>query len=291
MVRDCALIFLYRFFTYYAVIVHNVRLCILSLLFPDFSDMKSDVVFLVDGSDDTKNSFEAIRAFVQKIVENLNVEEGGDRVALVQYSRDATANFYLNSYSTKNEVQNSIQSVKHKAGRPLNSGAALQFIKDKIFTPSSGGRHVEGARQILYLFSGGRSNDDIRGASQALKESKIIVFTFGTRNADALELQTMSSTPEYAFSIPDFTFIDSTYQIVASFTDAEGSGKFTTSLGKNPYTCKNNTYSTKILLYAYPYYDWENVCVPIMVKNDMYHVKNNYSDRDNGSSGVKMMNY
>lgn len=190
----------------------------------------------MDGSDDSKNGFQAIRAFVQKIVENLNIEESGDRVALVQYSRDATANFYLNSYSTKDEVQHSIQSVKHKSGRPLNSGAALQFIKDYIFTRSSGGRHLEGSRQILYIFSGGRSNDDIRGASQALWERKIIVFTFGTRNADALELQTMSSTPAYAFSIPDFNFLDSTYQVVRSITSVEESSvKFTTTEGKNSY--------------------------------------------------------
>ncbi|KAI5086946.1 hypothetical protein C0J45_0998, partial [Silurus meridionalis] len=191
--------------------------------------IKSDVVFLVDGSDDTKNGFEAIRAFVQTIVEDLNVEESGDRVALVQYSRDATANFYLNSYSSKNEVQNSVRSVKHKAGRPLNSGAALQFIKDYIFIPSSGGRHLEGARQILYVFSGGRSNDDIRGASQALRESNVIVVTFGTRNADALELQTMSSTPTYAFIIPDFNFLENIYQVVASITGVKGSSmEFTT---------------------------------------------------------------
>lgn len=202
--------------------------------------VKRDVVFLVDGSDDTKNGFEAIRAFVQKVVENFNIAESGDKVALVQYSRDAMANFYLNSYSTKTEVQNSIRSVKHKAGRPLNSGAALQFIKDYIFTPSSGGRHLEGAHQILYIFSGGRSNDDIRGASQALRESKIIVFTFGTRNADALELQTMSSTPAYSFYVPDFNILDSTYQIVTSVTGVEESSvKFPTSDGKNTYTCKN----------------------------------------------------
>lgn len=219
---------------YYTVIDHTLRPNILSLLILD--SIKRDVVFLVDGSDDIKNGFEAIRSFVQKIVENLNVDENNDRVALVQYSRDATANFYLNSYSTKKEVLNSIQSVKHKAGRPLNSGAALQFIKDYIFTPSSGGRHPEGAQQLLYIFSGGRSNDDIRGASQALKEHKITVFTFGTRNADALELQTMSSTPAYAFSIPDFNFLDSTHKLVTSVTGVEESlTKVLISEGKNSY--------------------------------------------------------
>lgn len=236
MVRDSAFSFFFTYFIHYALIVYIMRPSILTLLFLEY--IKHDVVFLVDGSEDSKNGFKAIRAFVQKIVDDLKVEENGDRVALVQYSRDATANFYLNSYSTKNEVQNSIQSVKHKAGRPLNSGTALQFIKDYIFTSSAGGRQLEGTRQILYIFSGGRSNDDIRGASQALRKSQIIVFTFGTRNADGLELQTMSSTPAYAFSMPDFTFLERTYQVVASITGVEESS----SEGKISYKYSIHVY-------------------------------------------------
>uniref|UniRef100_A0AAY5E9L9 VWFA domain-containing protein n=1 Tax=Electrophorus electricus TaxID=8005 RepID=A0AAY5E9L9_ELEEL len=116
-------------------------------------------------------------------------------VALVQYNRNATANFYLNTYSNNNEVLNSVRSLKHKGGRPLNTGAALQFVRDYIFSPSFGGRHLEGVAQILYMFCGGRSNDDIRGVSQTLRKSDVKVFTIGTKNADTLELQTMSSTP------------------------------------------------------------------------------------------------
>ncbi|XP_073668018.1 collagen alpha-3(VI) chain-like [Paramisgurnus dabryanus] len=174
--------------------------------------VKRDVAFLIDGSDDSNNGFEAIRNFMQRVVEGLYVDEDHDRVAVVQYSRDSTANFYLSSYSTKNEVLNSIRSIRHKSGRPLNTGAALQFIKENIFTPSSGGRHQEGAAQILYLFSGGRSNDDVRTISQELRKSNIKVFTIGTRNADTLELQTVSFTPAYAFFVSDFTSIDSIFQ-------------------------------------------------------------------------------
>ncbi|XP_076857246.1 collagen alpha-3(VI) chain-like [Brachyhypopomus gauderio] len=186
------------------------------------SVVSRDVAFLVDGSDDSRNGFEAIRGFIQKVVENLSIEENGDRVALVQYNRNATANFYLNSYSSKNEVLNSMRSVKHKGGRPLNSGAALQFIRDYIFTPSSGGRRLEGVPQILYMFCGGRSNDDIRGASQALRDGDVKIFTIGTRNADTLELQTMSSTPAFAFSIHDFNYVDSIYQNVVSVLSGAG---------------------------------------------------------------------
>ncbi|XP_016334610.1 collagen alpha-3(VI) chain-like, partial [Sinocyclocheilus anshuiensis] len=157
--------------------------------------VKRDVAFLIDGSDDSKIGFEGIRNFIQRIVESLNVEEDLDRVAVVQYSRDPTANFYLSSYSTKKEVLNSIRSMRHKSGRPLNTGAALLFIKENIFTQSSGSRRHEGVPQILYLFSGGRSGDDVRTISQSLRENNIKVITIGTSNSDTLELQTMSTTP------------------------------------------------------------------------------------------------
>jgi len=196
---------------------------------------KRDVAFLIDGSDDSKIGFEAIRNFIQRVVESLNVEEDLDRVAVVQYSRDPTANFYLSSYSTKKEVLNSIRSMRHKSGRPLNTGAALMFIKENIFTQSSGSRRHEGVPQILYLFSGGRSGDDVRIISQSLRENNIQVFTIGTRNADTLELQTMSSTPAYAFSVPDFTSINSIVQRVTSVltSDDEIPEQFPTPQGKN----------------------------------------------------------
>lgn len=194
---------------------------------------KRDVAFLIDGSDDSKIGFEAIRNFIQRVVERLNVEEDLDRVAVVQYSRDPTANFYLSSYSTKKEVLNSIRSMRHKSGRPLNTGAALVFIKENIFTQSSGSRRHEGVPQILYLFSGGRSSDDVRIISQNLRENNIKVFAIGTRNADTLELQTMSSTPAYAFSVPDFTSINSIVQRVASVLTSGDEIPEQTPEGKN----------------------------------------------------------
>ncbi|XP_073710891.1 collagen alpha-3(VI) chain-like [Misgurnus anguillicaudatus] len=203
--------------------------------------VKRDVAFLIDGSDDSRNGFEAIRNFMQRVVESLYVDEDQDRVAVVQYSWDSTANFYLSSYSTKNEVLNSIRSMRHKSGRPLNTGAALQFIKENIFTPSSGGRHQEGAAQILYLISGGRSNDDVRTISQELRKSNIKVFTIGTRNADTLELQTVSFTPAYAFFVSDFTSIDSIFQRLDSVltSDNEIPEQFPTPMVKTSKEKRN----------------------------------------------------
>uniref|UniRef100_A0A8C7W8S6 VWFA domain-containing protein n=1 Tax=Oncorhynchus mykiss TaxID=8022 RepID=A0A8C7W8S6_ONCMY len=181
-----------------------------------FESDKKDVVFLIDGSDNSKTGFEGIRRFAEKVVEILNVEENGDRVALVQYSGNATPNFYLNSYSSKNDVLNSIRSMRHTVGRPLNTGTALKFVRDTVFTASAGGRRAEGVPQYLFVFSGGRSSDDIMGPAQSLRGDGVRTFSIGTRNADTLELQMISFKPGDSFSVSNFNNLDSIHSSVTA---------------------------------------------------------------------------
>ncbi|XP_048833731.1 collagen alpha-3(VI) chain [Brienomyrus brachyistius] len=177
---------------------------------------RKDVVFLLDGSDNTRNTFEGIRRFVQRIVENLNVDDGSDQVAVVQYSKDAEINFDLKSFSSKNELLNSLKSIVHKGGRDVKMGAALEYVRESVFSASSGSRHADGVPQMLLVLSGGRSSDDIRHPAQALRESKIKVFGIGMRKADVLELQTVASTPGFAFSVSDAESLENIQPKVSS---------------------------------------------------------------------------
>ncbi|XP_051787241.1 collagen alpha-3(VI) chain-like, partial [Erpetoichthys calabaricus] len=163
-----------------------------------------DVVFLIDGSDDTAGGFPAILNFLQQVVESLDVDRDKDHVALVQYSNGPSPHFYLNALSTKEEVLGSIRSLQHKGGRPLNTGAALQFVKDNVFTRSAGSRYNDGVPQVLILLTGERSRDDIRGAVNALKQSGILMFSVEVNNADLPELQTISHKPTYVFAAYEF---------------------------------------------------------------------------------------
>ncbi|XP_041118333.1 collagen alpha-3(VI) chain-like isoform X5 [Polyodon spathula] len=178
--------------------------------------IKRDVVFLLDGSDDTRNGFTAIRDFVQRVVENMDVEENKDRVAVVQYSNEPTANFYLNTYSTKDDVLNTIKGLRHKGGRPLNTGAALQFVMANVFTASSGSRRLEGVPQVLILLTGGRSRDDVGASATALKGLGVVPFGIGTRNADTRELQTISFAPDFIYPIPGFSDLQTIQQQLLS---------------------------------------------------------------------------
>ncbi|KAK5890866.1 hypothetical protein CesoFtcFv8_014347 [Champsocephalus esox] len=93
---------------------------------------KRDIVFLLDGSDDTINGFPEIKLFVKSIVESLSVSESHDRVSVVQFAANPDVNFYLNSHKTKDDMLNAIDKLRHKGGRPRNTGNALQFVRDHI---------------------------------------------------------------------------------------------------------------------------------------------------------------
>uniref|UniRef100_A0A665UVV9 VWFA domain-containing protein n=1 Tax=Echeneis naucrates TaxID=173247 RepID=A0A665UVV9_ECHNA len=184
-------------------------ICIFSFFTYVADSMKNDIVFLIDGSFDSRNGFEEIRGFIEKIVESLNVGENRDQVSVVQYSRDATVNFYLNSYSSKSDVLSSIRTMSHKLGRPLNLGKALAFVRDNVFAASVGGRREESVPQYLYVFSGGPSADDVRSQAQSLKSKGIKAFTIGTKDADTLEMQSVSFTPTHNFYVTSFKNLQS----------------------------------------------------------------------------------
>ena len=177
---------------------------------------KKDVVFLLDGSDGTRNGFPAMREFVERVVEKLNVGQNRDRVSVVQYSRDTEVNFYLNTYTTREDVVDSVRGLRHKGGRPLNTGAALQYVRDNVFTNSSGSRRLQGVPQMLIVLTGGRSFDTVDTPASALKQQGISVIAIGTRGSDSRELQKISYEPSLALSVSEFTDLPSIQEQLSS---------------------------------------------------------------------------
>uniref|UniRef100_A0A8C7ZR25 VWFA domain-containing protein n=1 Tax=Oryzias sinensis TaxID=183150 RepID=A0A8C7ZR25_9TELE len=132
------------------------------------------IVFLLDDSDNTKDGFSAIKHFVKNIVETLYVDENHDRVSVVQFADGPRVNFYLSTHKTKGDYIKAIDGMKHKGGRRVNIGAALQFVRHRVFTSSTGSRRLEGVPQILILLSSKPSSDNVRGPASSLKEHEIV---------------------------------------------------------------------------------------------------------------------
>ena len=179
-----------------------------------------DVVFLLDGSDGTRSGFPAMQNFVQRAIERLSVDDNKDRVSVVQYSRDPAVQFYLNTFTTKGEILDSVRGLRHKGGRPLNTGAALQYLRDNVFTASAGSRRLEGVPQVLIVLSGGRSSDSVDAPASALKQLGVSIFAIGSRSSDSDELETISSDPTSALSVSEFTDLPSVQQQIQSSVEA-----------------------------------------------------------------------
>lgn len=181
---------------------------------------RRDVVFLLDGSDGNRNGFPSMIDFVHRVVERLNVGENKDRVSVVQFSRDADANFYLKTYTAKEDILSTVRGLRYKGGRPRNTGAALQYVRDNVFTASSGSRRLEGVPQMLILLIAGRSFDNVDIPASALKDLGVVIFGIGSRDSDSNELERISFDPNFALTVSDFAELPNVQEQILTSVDA-----------------------------------------------------------------------
>lgn len=170
-------------------------------------------------------------------------------MSVVQYSRQPAIEFLLNTYKTQRDVASKVATLRHRGGRSRNTGAALRYVKDNVFTASSGSRHQQGVPQILVLFIGGRSNDDVRQAVENLQRSGVMVFVVGTKNADTLEIQSISQEGSRAFLAKDNTGLTDIEQQLLAAIKKGGTPAITPTL-----------YGKTFSLHALPHYATDGEC-------------------------------
>ncbi|XP_041056882.1 collagen alpha-3(VI) chain isoform X1 [Carcharodon carcharias] len=166
---------------------------------------KKDIVFLVDGSFHVGDTnLQAIRDFITRIIETLDIGSDRVRVGLVQYSDVAEPEFYLNTYSSKNEILSEVNRLQLRGGTVLNTGEALDYVHKYIFTKYSGSRKEEGVPQFLILLTGGRSRDDIKKPSDTLLRSGVMTLAIGAENAITQQLQQVALEPSLVYTLDEF---------------------------------------------------------------------------------------
>lgn len=194
-------------------------------------------MFLLDGSDDSKNGLLAIREFIRRMAEDLDIDQDIVRVAVIQYSEDALTYFLLKAYSSKKAVIYAINGLTAKGGRNLNTGAALQYVRDNVFIAASGSRHQLGVPQLLIVMTGGGSVDDVAGPSEDLKNIGVMSIAIGIKNAVEAELQSIAFSPRFIFNLPAFGELLNIQPDILSFIKSKMGIEPPTIIGKN-----NNTW-------------------------------------------------
>lgn len=147
----------------------------------------------------------------------LVADEDTVRLAVVQYSDDTAVYFNLNTHSSKKAIVYAVRSLRHKGGKPRNTGAALQFVLDHVLVTTSGSRRLDGVPQILFLLTGGKSNDDVSQAALKLKQIGVLSFAIGLKNAKQKELEKIAFSSKYLFNLPVFGELLSIQPEIATF--------------------------------------------------------------------------
>ncbi|KAG8559235.1 hypothetical protein GDO81_017268 [Engystomops pustulosus] len=182
----------------------------------DDINKRKDIVFLIDGSNDGRASFPSLRSFIQRVVESLDVGQDRIRIGVVQYSDSPRSSFQLNTHSDRQGVVNAVRQLTPIGGTPLNTGAALDYVTTNVFTRSAGSRADDGVPQFLILLTTGRSRDDVRRPATELKNSGVLPFSIGVRNANADELRTISFIPDFSIFVPDISQLGTVYQTLTT---------------------------------------------------------------------------
>ncbi|XP_071290375.1 collagen alpha-3(VI) chain [Agelaius tricolor] len=175
----------------------------------------ADLIFLIDGSNNIGGvNFPAIRDFLVNLIETLRVGAQQIHIGVVQYSDQPRTEFSLNSYSTKAEVLDAVKALGFRGGEEANTGAALEFVVENLFTQAGGSRIEEAVPQILVLISGGESSDDIREGLLAVKQAGIFSFSIGVLNADSAELQQIATDGSFAYTALDIRNLDALQELL-----------------------------------------------------------------------------
>ncbi|XP_077382249.1 collagen alpha-6(VI) chain isoform X2 [Festucalex cinctus] len=155
----------------------------------------ADIVFIIDesGSIGTPN-FQLVRMFLHSVVSGLNVAPSKVRVGIVMYSDKAKAQVYLNTFDDKSELLSFIKIMPYHGGG-TNTGVALNFTREHVFTKERGSRKDKGVQQVAVVITDGKSQDDVSNAAVALRRAGVKIYAVGVKNADHTQLVKMASHP------------------------------------------------------------------------------------------------
>lgn len=165
----------------------------------------ADIVFIIDESSSIGNAnFQLVRTFLHSIVSSLDVSSTRVRVGIVTYNDRPTAWSYFDTFTDKEEILQFINILPYNGGG-TNTGAALHFTREAIFTEQRG--HRKGIQQVAVVITDGESQDDVSEAAIDLRRAGVTVYAVGIKSASMTELVAMASHPPYrhVFNVDSFT--------------------------------------------------------------------------------------
>ncbi|KAM4808343.1 integrin alpha-2 [Rhinophrynus dorsalis] len=138
---------------------------------PDFQVLRSfspalqtcsssiDIAIVCDGSNSIYPWY-AVRNFLEKFVQGLDIGPTKTQVSLIQYGNDPRVMFRMNTHETKEDMVKAISAVEQMGGDQTNTFKAIDFTRAFAFSPAYGGRST--ANKVMVVITDGESHDNAK---------------------------------------------------------------------------------------------------------------------------------
>lgn len=164
-------------------------------------------MFIIDESGSIGSSnFGRVRDFLHSFLSSLDVSQKRVRVGIVMYNDRPKAQVYLNTFDQKNDLLKFIKILPYHGGG-TNTGAALNFTRERVFSKERGSRKDKGVQQVAVVITDGKSQDNVSIAAANLRRAGVTVYAVGVKDADEVQLKEMASHPtkKHTFVVDSFS--------------------------------------------------------------------------------------
>ena len=157
---------------------------------------------------DSEVNFPIVLNFTKKFLLPANIESDDVRVGLINFASNVKVEFYLNTFSSKQEMFHAIDNVQMQ-GSMTNTPGAIRVMNDVMFTKKRGDR--PDARNIGIILTDGGASIDVKQLgpeSERAKLNGIHLFVIGIGHLiNREELKSMASAPysKNAFVLDGFS--------------------------------------------------------------------------------------
>ncbi|XP_060151746.1 integrin alpha-1 isoform X3 [Globicephala melas] len=116
-----------------------------------------DIVIVLDGSNSIY-PWESVTAFLNDLLERMDIGPKQTQVGIVQYGENVTHEFNLNKYSSTEEVLVAANKIVQRGGRQTMTALGIDTARKEAFTEARGARR--GVKKVMVIVTDGESHDN-----------------------------------------------------------------------------------------------------------------------------------
>ncbi|XP_010006921.1 PREDICTED: integrin alpha-1 [Chaetura pelagica] len=118
-----------------------------------------DIIIVLDGSNSIY-PWESVTAFLNSLLKNMDIGPQQTQVGIVQYGQNVVHEFFLNTYSTTEDVMAAATRIRQRGGTQTMTALGIDTARKEAFTEDRGARR--GVQKVMVIVTDGESHDNYR---------------------------------------------------------------------------------------------------------------------------------